>query len=370
VAALVKQFCTTNNLNDSNRFLFSKDSRTAKQAALLASILFVVGPILWFIPPMAAAILYPDLTVIPELKSLGSKITDGAYVAIGLRTMPLGMIGLMVSAIFAATMSNMDTGLNKNAGIFVRNFYKPILRPHASEKEQLVVGKTVSVVFGGMVIAAALGFESIQSLGLFDIMMLFSSMIAIPFLIPLIWGIAIKRTPSWSGWSTVIVGFLASLYSSKYLDPEIVRKLIGLSTPFRREEMDEYLFFTSLFINVVVGSLWFLGTTFFARFNSKEYNAREAAFFERLGRPVVSNPEETKVMDRAQLRTLGVLGIPYGLFVVLLAAIPNPLSGRLGFILSGGIIAGIGLILFQASKRIKLPVTAASVAPPSEIPPP
>jgi SSS family solute:Na+ symporter len=366
VAALVKQFCTTNNLNDSNRFLFSKDSRTAKRAALLASILFVVGPILWFIPPMAAAILYPDLTVIPELKSLGSKITDGAYVAIGLRTMPLGMIGLMVSAIFAATMSNMDTGLNKNAGIFVRNFYKPILRPHASEKEQLVVGKTVSVIFGGMVIAAALGFESIQGLGLFDIMMLFSSMIAIPFLIPLIWGIVIKRTPSWSGWSTVIVGFLASLYSSKYLDPELVRKLIGLRTPLRPAEMDEYLFFTSLFINVIVGSLWFLGTTLFARFNSKEYSAREAAFFERLARPVVSRPEDTKVMDKAQLRTLGVLGIPYGLFVVLLAAIPNPLSGRIGFILSGGIIAGIGLVLFQASKRIKLPVGAASVEPPAE----
>jgi solute:Na+ symporter, SSS family len=363
VAALVKQFCTTNNLNDSNRFLFSKDSRTARSAALLASILFVVGPILWFIPPMAAAILYPDLSVIPELKPLGSKITDGAYVAIGLRTMPMGMIGLMVSAIFAATMSNMDTGLNKNAGIFVRNFYKPILRQHASEKEYLLVGKGVSILFGGMVIAAALGFESIQGLGLFDIMMLFSSMIAIPFLIPLIWGIVIKRAPSWSGWSTVIVGFAVSLYSSKYLDPEIVRKVIGLKTPFRHDEMDEYLFFTSLFLNVIVSSLWFLGTTLFARYNSKEYTAREAAFFERLERPVVSRPEDTKVMDKAQLRTLGVLGIPYGLFVVLLAAIPNPLSGRLGFIISGGIIAGIALILFQASKKIRIPAADARVDP-------
>jgi Na+/proline symporter len=373
VAALVKQFCTTNNLNDSNRFLFSRDSRTARRAALLASILFVVGPILWFIPPMAAAILYPDLSVIPELKPLGAKITDGAYVAIGLRTMPMGMIGLMVSAIFAATMSNMDTGLNKNAGIFVRNFYKPILRPEASEREYLIVGKTVSVLFGTLVIAAALGFESIQGLGLFDTMMLFSSMIAIPFLIPLIWGIVIKRTPSWAAWSTVLVGFAVSLFSSKYLDPEIVRKLIGLATPFRHDEMDEYLFFTSLFLNVIVSSLWFLGTTFFARWNSKEYTAREDAFFERLNRPVISRPEETRVMDRAQLRTLGVLGIPYGLFVVLLAAIPNPLSGRLGFILSGGIITAIAGILFQASRKISVPSdlparASAPIEAPADLP--
>jgi Na+/proline symporter len=355
VAALVKQFCTTNNLNDSNRFLFSKDSRTARQAALLASLLFVVGPILWFIPPMAAAILYPDLSVIPELKALGPKITDGAYVAIGLRTMPKGMIGLMVSAIFAATMSNMDTGLNKNAGIFVRNFYKPILRKHAAEKEYLVVGKVVSVVFGAMVILAALGFESIQGLGLFDIMMLFSAMIAIPFLIPLIWGIVIKRTPSWAAWSTVLVGFAVSLYSSKYLDPEVVRKLIGLTSPLRHDELDEYQFFTSLFLNVTISSLWFLGTTFFARFNKPEYTALEDAFFERINTPVVTDPQATRLMDRAQLRTLGLIGIPYGSFVVALAIIPNPLSGRLSFILSGGIIVAIAAVLFRASQRIRLP---------------
>jgi SSS family solute:Na+ symporter len=354
VAALVKQFCTTNNLNDSNRFLFSRDSKTARQASLLASLLFVVGPILWFIPPMAAAILYPDLSVIPELKPLGSHISDGAYVAIGLRTMPMGMIGLMVSAIFAATMSNMDTGLNKNAGIFVRNFYKPILRPEASEREYLVVGKLVSVVFGALVVLAALRFEAFKQ-GLFDIMMLFSSMIAIPFLIPLIWGIVIKRTPRWAAWSTVLVGFAVSYWSSNVLDPEVVRKLIGLHSPFTPGEKDDYLFFTSLFLNVIVSSLWFLGTTFFARFNTAQDTAREDTFFERLNSPVISKPEETRVMDRAQLRTLGVIGIPYGSFVMLLAAIPNPLSGRLSFLVSGGIIAGIGAILFRASQRIQLP---------------
>ena len=95
---------------------------------------------------MAAAILYPDLSVIPELKPLGSKVSDGAYVAIGLKTMPLGMIGLMVAAIFASTMDSMEPGLNKNAGIFVLNFYKPILRKNASDRECLLVGKMATRV--------------------------------------------------------------------------------------------------------------------------------------------------------------------------------------------------------------------------------
>jgi SSS family solute:Na+ symporter len=190
-------------------------------------------------------------------------------------------------------------------------------------------------------------------------------MIAIPYLIPLIWGIVIKRTPSWSAWSTVLVGFTVSLLTSKYLPPDTVRKLLGLATPFRPQEVEDYRFFSSLFLNVGVSSLWFLFTTLFARYSSPEYNAREKAFFEKINTPVVSRPEDTRVMDRAQLRTLGLLGIPYGSFVVLLALIPNPLTGRLGFVLSGGIIVFISWILYRASTRIHIPAAAPAVVEPA-----
>ena len=187
-------------------------------------------------------------------------------------------------------------------------------------------------------------------------MMLFSSMVAIPFLIPLIWGIVIKQTPSWAGWTTVLVGLAVSLATSKYLDLDIVRSVIGLDTPLTKRERDEVLFFTSLFLNVGVASLWFLATTFFARFNSpRDTPPRVDAFFERLNRPLVSDPAETRAMDRTQLRTLGILGFPYGIFVILLAAIPNPLGGRLSFLLSGGAILLVSFILYRAARRIPPP---------------
>jgi SSS family solute:Na+ symporter len=366
VAAVLKQLCTTNNLNDANRFLYSKDSKNARKAALLASLLFLVGPILWFIPPMAASILYPDLSVVPELKDLGSKASEGVYVLMGMRYMPAGMVGLMVACIFAATTSAMEPGLNKNAGIFVMNFYKPILRKGATDREYLLVGKLASLFFGALVICAALVIERMKGFGLFDVMMLFSSMVAIPFLMPLIWGIVIKRTPSWSGWSTVVVGLAVSFFTSKYLELDLVRRVIGLDTPFTKREQDDVLFFTSLFLNVGISSLWFVFTSLFSRWNSPAVNERETVFFERMAQPVVSDPAETYAMDRAQLRTLGVLGIPYGGFLVLLAAIPNPLTGRLSFIFSGGAIVIVSLILFRASRRMRAP--AKLEAPPTPAP--
>jgi SSS family solute:Na+ symporter len=272
-------------------------------------------------------------------------------VAMGMRTMPAGMIGLMVASIFAATTSSMEPGLNKNAGIFVLNFWKPILRKQATDRELLIVGKVASLFFGMAVIVAALALESIQGFGLFDMMMLFSSRVAIPFLIPLIWGIIIKRTPSWAGWTTVVVGLVVS-YLGAHLDLDLVRRVLGQATPFTKRELDEVAFLTSLLLNVGVSSLWFCATALFARFNPPEVTRREDVFFERMSRPVVTDPVQTRATDRAQLRTLGILGIPYGGFLILLAAIPNPLSGRVSFVLSGAGIVAISLVLFRASERI------------------
>lgn len=352
-ATLLKQFCSTNSIGLSYRYLCAKDSKHAKKAGLLGSILFLFGPIIWFIPPMAAAILYPDLSVIHELAPLGDKASDGAFVAIGLRTMPMGMIGLMVSGIFAATMSSMDSGLNKNAGIFVRNFYQPILRKNASERELVIAGKTTTIIFGVLVILAALYIENIKEFGLFDVMQLFSSLINVPYAIPLILALIIKRTPRWTAWSTVLVGLLTSIYVQYFLDPEIIRKIIGLDSPFTGREAKDYLFFTSMILNVIVGTAWFVGTSYFAKYNREPVKKSQDEFYKRMTTPVLSDPEKTKKQDGSQLKILGLLCLVYGSFIILLVLIPNSLIGRMCFVFAGGVIAGIGGILYLQSRKYR-----------------
>ncbi|MFI3246975.1 MAG: transporter, partial [Ferrimonas sp.] len=46
----MKQFAITNNMLNSYRYLSAKDSENAKKAALLACILMVIGPLIWFFP--------------------------------------------------------------------------------------------------------------------------------------------------------------------------------------------------------------------------------------------------------------------------------------------------------------------------------
>ena len=62
-------------------------------------------------------------------------------------------------------------------------------------------------------------------------------------------------------------------------------------------------------------------------------------------------------MDKAQLKTLGKLAIPYGSFVFLMALIPNSFNGRMCFVFAGGLILGIGFLLrHKAGKILDTPV--------------
>ncbi|MEY3001050.1 MAG: hypothetical protein RL648_1264, partial [Verrucomicrobiota bacterium] len=203
-----KQFVSTNNIMEASRYLTAKDSHNASKAALMASVLMLIGPVIWFIPPMAAQVLYPDLSEI--FPQLGNKASEASYVAIAVNKLPVGMMGLLIAGMFAATMSSMDSGLNRNAGIFVKNFYVSVLKPQASETAQMLVSKLVTVFLGGLVICAALYYSTLKDFGLFDLMLQFSSLIGLPVTIPLVLMLLVNKTPDWAGWSTVLVGLTMS----------------------------------------------------------------------------------------------------------------------------------------------------------------
>lgn len=361
VAIFIKQFISTNNMLDSSRYLCVKDSQQARWAGLLGCVLFIVGPIVWFIPPMAARIVHPDLAAIfPGLKNP----SEGAFLAMCVTTMPTGMVGLLLSGIFAATMSSMDSGLNRNAGIFVKSFYHAVLRPAATDRELVVVGKTTTTVMGVLVILAALNFSRLEHLGLFDLMLQFSTLVAVPYQIPLVLGLCVKRTPPWAGWSTMLVCFAVSLLSTR-LDAAWLQRTFDLAQPLNAAERSYWTVAAGLILNVGIGCLWFFSTRAFWNAASPAYRARIEAFFVQLRTPIDFKKEIGEESDSQQAAVLGLLCLYYGGFITLLALIPNPLLGRLGFVFCGGVVVVVGLALRRAARgrrRIETPPTPAPTA--------
>jgi Na+/proline symporter len=347
VAILIKQFISTNNLLDSSRYLCVKDSAHARRAGLLGCLLFAVGPVVWFIPPMAARIVHPDLAAMfPGLKNP----SEGAFLAMCITTMPVGMLGLLLSGIFAATMSSMDSGLNRNAGIFVKSFYQAVLRRGAGDRELVLAGKVTTTVMGTLVILAALNFSRLSHLGLFDLMVQFGTLVAVPYSIPLVLAVFVKRTPPWAGWSTMLVCFAVSLLTTRYLDAAWLQRTFALAQPLDAGERSYWTVAAGLFMNVGAGVLWFLATRPFWASSAPDYRAHVEAFFTQMRTPVDFEKEIGAGSDNRQAAGLGLLAQGYGGFIALLALIPNPPAGRLGFVFCGGTVFLIGLALRRAGR--------------------
>jgi Na+/proline symporter len=344
-AAFAIQSFKLNNMFDAYRYLCVKEDSHARKASFMSAILMFIGPFVWFIPPMAARIIQPDglTSVFP---SLGERAFEGAYIFIAMETMPVGMLGLLLCALFAATMSSMDTGLNRNAGIMVKNVYNPLIRKNASPGELLVVGKLATAFFGLLVIGAALIIRSVSNFNLFEVMILFGSLVGLPFATALVWGLFFKSAPQWAGWSSLVVGISFSLFCKYILNPA----WFGYTDLSAREASD-FLYIVSGMGNIAICSLWFFFTIWVAKRMNLSTPPTVEDFFERQSRPVHFVAEGGKESDDLQARTLGILCFIYGGFITFLGVlIPNDIEGRLCFAFCGLFIMSVGGILYRASK--------------------
>lgn len=358
IAMLVKQIFVLNNMQDASRYLCVKDGPTAKKAALLSAVLFVIGPVLWFIPPLAARVLYPDIGAqFPMLKNPA----EASYVAIAMQTMPAGLLGLLVTGIFSTTMSSMDTGLNRNAGIFIKSVYQPLLRPHASEKELVFVGKIATIVFGLIVIGMALVYSSWKNVGLFKLMVNFGALVGIPYSVSLLWCLLIKRSPAWSGWSTVVVCLIASIMVSNGPGWDWFRSLVGANVA---DWMKVHDFVAAMTVNIIVGTVWFLGSCLFYNQTSPEYKKQVEAFFEQMYRPIDFKKEIGEDTDHHQAAALAKLCWVYTVFILLLLLIPNPLLSRLCILFCAASMGLVAWLLKRASRKPTAPTLEPLAAEP------
>jgi len=250
-----------------------------------------------------------------------------------------------------ATVTSMDAGLNKNVGIAIRSFYKPLLKPDASEKHLLFAGKACTLIFGVVIISLAVFINYIRETNLFDFVNQLSANFLMPLALPLIYGLFYKRTPGWSAWSTGVVAGLASYLLGKYITPELFQKSIGWTTPLNGDEQTYLkLAVTTLGGTVIVGSAWYFFTSLFYKSAPQAERERIDAFFNNLKIPV-DKPDDERVQT-VIYKLLGSLCMVYGGFILLLIAIPNALAGRLAFVFCGGAIFSVGAILLVRSRRL------------------
>lgn len=201
------------NWHIAQRYYSVPDERDTRKMALWCAGLSVVLPLFWILPVLASKILYPDLASMwPGL----SEPTEAAFVTLALDILPHGMIGIIVAAMFAATMSSADTLLNWLSAVITKDAYIPWSKKVGwgtpSEKQQLKVGKLCVAGMGIMAILIAFNMEKLG--GVFDVHTKATSLYSAPMFIPVLLGLVFTRTPWWSGMLSFGVGVVAIIGTS------------------------------------------------------------------------------------------------------------------------------------------------------------
>lgn len=332
------------------KYLLVKDGKQARGMIAMRLVLGLIIPtgILLQIPAICAATVFPDMSaVFPQLKVPA----EGAFVAMAFKTLPQGLIGLLICGMFAASMSSMDTALNRNAGYFVRNVYIKYINKGASDERQLLMGKVFTLIFGGLMILVALAFDSLREINLFDVFLLINSMVMLPSVVPVSLGTIIKRTPSWSGWSTVLVGMTAGALAKTAYSPALVQRMMGYATELSNREMvdSRYVFISTVVLAVSAG--WFLFTMLFYKESKVEHHERVESFFKDMRTPIDHAKEDVRDQDAMQYRLVSIMCLVFGGFVLFGMLIPNPAYGRLAFLFVGGVIFALGGWLYAISVK-------------------
>ena len=300
----VSQTAGYNNFANAQRYFCAPTERDAKKIALLCIVLFTIGSFIFYLPPLVARVAMPELG---NMANGLKQPSEAAYIAMGLRVLPPGLVGVLLAAMLASSMANLSAANHVVTGIFAKDLYQGYLRPEASDRHMLVASRVASLFVGVFMIGVALIFAQ-GATGIFTLLFILESIFLIPLGLPLLYGMLVKRGPWWSALCAYVVGATTSLFVNFYLNR------------YRGMNLNEtYLIGIPAITTTIaffVSVLTFRATNTFAE--------RVSHFFARLATPIDPATElgDTGVSGRGQIALVGrvTTGIGLACFLMLLVS--------------------------------------------------
>ena len=240
------------------RFYAVPRDTDARKVCYLAAVLFaVMAPVLLF-PAVAASIYLP-----------GEENPDRIYGLLCRELLPVGMLGMMVAAIFSATMSSLSSDYNAVASVLTTDVYKRLVVCSASDRHYVAAGRVFTLIVGLVTVGIALALaELTEGTLLFDLMVVIFTLLGPSTMIPVLAGLLSRRVSGGGalcGMATgVVVSLVARLFGLDFLhliDP-IAAGLTGHTIAI--EEIPETAFMTisiaSTTLGLIIGSVIWPGS--------------------------------------------------------------------------------------------------------------
>lgn len=175
------------------KFYCVRDEKAARNTGVFTGLLFLIFTPVFLLPAVAGPLIVPGLED-PEM----------SYVALSAKLLPAGIMGILFSSMFAATMSSLNAEYNVMSSVVTKDIYVRVFNPEADDRKMLFVARVSTLLIGLIMTGGALLVGGIG--GAFEANKLFTGIMAIPLGIPLILGILVRRPGGKSAMLTILAG--------------------------------------------------------------------------------------------------------------------------------------------------------------------
>ena len=325
------------------KFYSVRTDREARQVGWLAGVLFFLLPPFWIVTGILARGFIPPGGVDPQT----------IYARVSTDLLPPGVLGTMMAALFAATMSVLSSGYNVISSVLTMDVYRPLIRPDASQRELVLAGRMLTIGIGVIALGVGLAVAHFRWT-IFDTMVMAYGFFLPPTVLPMLGGLLSRRLSS----NGVLVGFFAGI-------------VIGLGFIVARSlfEPEPYgLFAAASLAGPAVGTTLVLMLAAFM-FPAKGNAARVASdFIAGLARPALATEDNMPSPLPIAGLVIGIMGLVLALvgFGLVSGDRLNLLTLSVGVsFLTVGVFMAFGHKhhLFQSKNRVVAPQTAQSGPP-------
>ncbi len=188
------------------RFYSTRSEKDAKKVGYLVALLLFIGPPIFFLPAMTARVFMPGL-------DMGDAAAmNGVYASVCLEVLPAGMVGMVVAAMFSATMSTLAGDFNAVSSVLTNDFYVRMLSPSSSPRSRLIAARAATALVGATVIV--LTFVMRHAQGADDLLNVTNKMFSVfapPVALPTVIGLLCRRVPRSAGVAGLFSGIAVGL---------------------------------------------------------------------------------------------------------------------------------------------------------------
>jgi SSS family transporter len=336
ISGLIVMYCLSFATNWSliQRFYCVPTEKDARKVGWLVVTLNIVGPPMMFLPAMAARSFLPGLTDEAQV-----------YPLMCAKLLPAGMFGLVIAAMFSATMSMLSGDYNVVASVLTNDVYRRLVRPDASGKELVLVGRVMTLVVGLLSLGIAFLLVGGKGEKQFQNMVTLFSIATAPVAVPLLLGLVSKRFNS----AAAMMGFLAGLSVGLVIFFNVDSEVTWRGVVWQRENILVVCTLLTTFLTMVGTSL-LVGTQPSETQRVEEFHARLALPIGALPADGPAHPSEG-AMVLSPFRVVGVvIGLTGLSMLVVLPWISGTLALTLNLVISIGLIVA-GSVMFRLSGK-------------------